>query len=100
MDLIAEHEDWHGWRVSGRWLIHPTGQRIPIERLRGLLWRDELELRRSGYESRRRATQGRTGAAYGPRVKVVVIDLTTLGVSRDTCKNSAQTLFYRPISSA
>lgn len=72
MDLTDE---WHGWRIRGRWLIDPDGQRIPLNRLRGLLWRDELELRRAGYESRKRAEAGRIGAAYRPRVRVVVIDL-------------------------
>lgn len=72
MDLT---DHWQGWRVTGRYLIDPTGQRMTAERLRGLLWRDEMELRLAGYASRRRAEQESRSAKYGPKIKVVVIDL-------------------------
>jgi hypothetical protein len=75
MDLAPDLPEWTGWRITAQYLIAPDGQRITAERLRGLLWRDELELRRAGYASRRRAVQGRSAAAYTPRVRVVVIDL-------------------------
>ncbi|MBE0315027.1 NAD(P)H-dependent oxidoreductase [Xanthomonas citri pv. punicae] len=29
---------WAGWRLAGRDLVAPTGERIPERRLRGLLW--------------------------------------------------------------
>lgn len=35
LDLAAE---WSGWRLRGRWLISPEGDRISPERLRGLLF--------------------------------------------------------------
>lgn len=72
LDLIGE---WYGWRLRGRHLVSPDGERITPERLRGLLWRDGSELRLAGYASRRTAEQAQRAARYGPRVKVVVIDL-------------------------
>ena len=47
---------------------------IAIERLRGLMWRDKMELRLQGYASRRAAEEARR-AAHRPKVKVLVIDL-------------------------
>jgi hypothetical protein len=68
-------DPWTGWRIAGRYLIDPAGQRITPERLRGLLWRDEMELRLAGYASRRRAEAATRSPQYGPKIKVVVIDL-------------------------
>jgi len=65
--------DWYGWRLRGRHFVSPDGQRLTQERLRGLLWRDSMELRLAGYASRRRAEQDR---ASRPTVKVVVVDLS------------------------
>jgi hypothetical protein len=39
IDLAHE---WTGWRLRGRWLISPEGDRITPERLRGLLFREAL----------------------------------------------------------
>lgn len=64
-------EDWLGWRLRGRYLVSPDGQRITRERLVGLLFRDELELRRAGFASRRCAEQNRGHTL----VKVVVVEL-------------------------
>lgn len=75
MDLIDPTGAWDGWRISGRYLIDPSGQKITPGRLRGLLWRDEIELRRAGFASRKRAEAAKHSAQYGPRIKVVVIDL-------------------------
>ncbi|QWF14756.1 DUF3653 domain-containing protein [Lysobacter capsici] len=68
-------EEWSGWRLRGRYLISDDGLRIPIARLRGLLWREKMELRRDGYASRRNAEQARLAAGRQPRIKVIVIDL-------------------------
>lgn len=43
VDLPA---DWAGWRLRGRWLISPDGDRINPERLRGILFRESNEKRR------------------------------------------------------
>lgn len=43
VDLAA---DWAGWRLRGRWLISPDGDRITVERLRGLLFVEVNERRR------------------------------------------------------
>lgn len=38
--------DWAGWRLRGKWLISPEGDRINPLRLRGLLFREANEQRR------------------------------------------------------
>lgn len=63
---------WAGWRMAGRDLVAPDGARINPERLRGLAWRDEMELRRAGFASRRRAEKA---VQHGAKVKVVIVDL-------------------------
>lgn len=80
IDLGEGGSPWYGWRLKGRHLFAPDGSAITPERLRGLIWRDELELRRAGYASRRKAEKGNRGRQYGPRVKVVVIELTDVAV--------------------
>lgn len=40
------HADWSGWRMAGRVLVSPDGERISPERLRGILWRESMERRR------------------------------------------------------
>lgn len=67
--------EWYGWRLRGRHLVSPTGQRITRQRLEGLLWRDELELRRAGYASRRAAEANRQSPQYEQRVRVVIVPL-------------------------
>lgn len=73
MNLDFEDE-WYGWRLRGRHLVSEDGQRMTIERLRGLMWRDKMELRLAGYASRRAAEEAKR-AASRPKVKVLVIDL-------------------------
>lgn len=68
IDLAGQ---WQGWKLRGRELVAPDGQRMSAQRLRGLLWRDEMELRRAGYASRRQAEK----AKQSPKVRVVVVDL-------------------------
>lgn len=34
----ALHGPWEGWRLAGRYIVGPHGNRITPERLRGLLW--------------------------------------------------------------
>lgn len=64
---------WNGWHFSanGRHLVSPERHRITPERLAGILWRDDMELRRAGLRSRREAEKP---VRRGP-VKVVVVDL-------------------------
>lgn len=57
VDLAA---DWAGWRLRGRWLISPEGDRINPERLRGILFREANEKRRH-----------KAGAKAGQRGQVV-----------------------------
>ena len=51
---------WAGWRLAGRDLVSPEGVRIPERRLRGLLWREEAELRRE-QARQRKAKSGHRG---------------------------------------
>lgn len=69
---------WAGWRWtdSGRYLVSPDGDRMTAERLRGLVWRDAMELRRAGYASRRKAEAGKRANQYGAKVKVVIVELS------------------------
>jgi hypothetical protein len=69
--------DWYGWRLRGRHLVSEDGQRMTIERLRGLMWRDKMELRRAGYASRRKAEDAKRMSSKSQLVKVVVVDLGT-----------------------
>lgn len=55
MDLSA---DWAGWRLRGRWLISPDGQRINPLRLRGILFREDGENRVSKATQRKNGLQG------------------------------------------
>lgn len=36
---------WAGWRMAGRVLVSPDGDRISPERLRGILWREAARAR-------------------------------------------------------
>lgn len=69
-------EEWTGWRLRGRHLVSEDGQRMTVERLRGLLWRDTMELRLAGYASRRDAENAKRAASCGPRIKVVIVELS------------------------
>lgn len=73
-EYIPYHRDWEGyrWTDAGKYLISPNGERISAERLKGLLWRDAMELRRAGFASRKSADQNRGKKQL---VKVVVIQL-------------------------
>jgi hypothetical protein len=62
---------WRGWKLRGRHLVSPDGDRLSPERLAGLVWRDSMELRLAGFTSRRKAER----AKQGPTVRVVVVDL-------------------------
>ncbi|GAA5008838.1 hypothetical protein [Pseudoluteimonas lycopersici] len=32
---------WHGWRTAGRYLVAPSGERLTVERVLGLLWAEK-----------------------------------------------------------
>ena len=74
MNLDFEDERY-GWRLRGRHLVSDDGQRMTIERLRGLLWRDKMELRLKGFASRRAAEEARKSDSRRQLVKVVVVQL-------------------------
>lgn len=68
-------DEWYGWRLRGRHLVSPDGQRITRTRLDGLLWRDARELWLAGYASRRTAEAAKVAAGRQRLVKVVMVDL-------------------------
>lgn len=68
---IELHGPWAGWRLAGRDLVAPTGERISERRLRGLIWRQDAEDVRDSARKRRAARE----AQRRQMVKVVVIDL-------------------------
>lgn len=62
---------WAGWRLAGRELISPDGERFTTTRLRGLAFRLEAEDRLQ----RARARNAKRNASRRELVKVVVVDL-------------------------
>ncbi len=77
MSMTHGNHTWTGWRwtENGRYLVSPDGDHMTAERLRGLAWRDAMELRRAGYASRRKAEAGTRARQYGVKVKVVIVEL-------------------------
>ncbi|MFT4197193.1 MAG: hypothetical protein QM601_04675 [Pseudoxanthomonas sp.] len=63
---------WAGWRLAGRDLIGPGGERIPERRLRGLLWSTEA---RDLRDSARARNAARRDARQRQPVKVVIVEL-------------------------
>lgn len=55
---------WTGWRMAGRDLISPDGDRISPERLRGLLWRQQAEAKLAAAQTRRKS--GSAGGSVSP----------------------------------
>lgn len=53
-NLTPLYGPWTGWRMAGRELVSPDGDRISPERLRGLLWRQQAEARLAQVRSRNR----------------------------------------------
>lgn len=41
----ALHGPWKGWRLAGRYLVSPDGDRILPERVRGMLFREKFRAR-------------------------------------------------------
>lgn len=67
----ALHGPWAGWRMAGRELVSPDGDRFSPTRLRGLAWRLEAEQR----AERARARNAKAKSGQRELVKVVVVDL-------------------------
>lgn len=68
---VALTGPWAGWRLAGRDLVAPTGERIPERRLRGLLWRADASDLRDAARTRNAARKARQQSM----VKVVVVNL-------------------------
>lgn len=62
---------WAGWRLAGRDLVAPSGERIPERRLRGLLWHANASDIRDSVRRR----NAKRKAVQQSMVKVVVVDL-------------------------
>lgn len=44
-NYVRLHGPWAGWRLVGRDLVSPEGIRMSAERLKGLAWRQDAEIR-------------------------------------------------------
>jgi len=66
-------DSWPGWRFTpnGRYLVTPDGDQLTPERIRGIAWRESMELRLAGYASRRQAEK----RVRQQMVKVVIVEL-------------------------
>lgn len=73
------HGHWQGWRIAGRCLVAPDGGRIPAERVRGLIFRQEAEERLARARARNEAA--RNTKAQQP-VRVVVVTLAEFQAMR------------------
>lgn len=51
---LSLHGPWAGWRLAGRDLVSPDGERINPQRLRGLLFRQDAEARIATARARER----------------------------------------------
>lgn len=69
------HGPWAGWRLAGRDLVAPSGERIPERRLRGLLWRADATDLRDAARNQNLARKARQQSM----VKVVVVITLALG---------------------
>lgn len=49
---------WQGWRLAGRDLVSPAGERISPERMRGIMWRQQSEARLASARAKREAYEG------------------------------------------
>lgn len=67
----ALHGPWRGWRMAGRHLVSPEGDRFSPERLKGLAFRLEAEQRLEAARARNASRKARQREL----VKVVVVDL-------------------------
>lgn len=74
VNYVPHGDQWNGfyWTEGGRFLVGPDGDQMTAERLKGLMWRDAMELRRAGHASRKAAEKNR---ANRQKVKVIVVDL-------------------------
>ena len=68
VDLTGE---WYGWKQRGRYLVSPEGDKLTLERMKGIAWRLDMEARLSATRARNAA---RKAVSQG-LVKVVVVDL-------------------------
>lgn len=64
--------DWSGWRIRGRFLVSPTGERILPRRLAGILWAEALRAQLPPPDQATRAARGANasglrGGRDGPR---------------------------------
>lgn len=61
---------WKGWRLAGRCLVTPEGLKLPVERVKGLAWRQDAEDRLARAKARNAARSDEKQL-----VKVVVVTL-------------------------
>ena len=62
------HKDWEGWRMAGKELVSPKGERISPSRLEGLIWSTRAD-------DIRQSARIRKSKRQQSLVKVVVVQL-------------------------
>ncbi|MFA5589719.1 MAG: DUF3653 domain-containing protein [Lysobacteraceae bacterium] len=70
---------WKGWRIAGRVLVTPQGLRLPVERVKGLAWRQDAEDHLTKIKAANRARERSTENQH---VKVVVVTLAEFRAQR------------------
>lgn len=68
IDLDGE---WYGWKQRGRYLVSPEGDKLTLERMKGIAWRLHMEERLTACRARNASRK----AVRQQLVKVVVLDL-------------------------
>lgn len=71
---------WKGWRIAGRVLITPQGLRLPVERVKGIAWRQDAEDHLAKIKAANRA---RAHGSESQMVKVVVVTLAEFRSERN-----------------
>ncbi|HVK51885.1 MAG TPA: DUF3653 domain-containing protein [Pseudoxanthomonas sp.] len=68
LDLDGE---WYGWKQRGRYLVSPEGDKLTLERMKGIVWRLEME---ANVAKARNARKQKNEIQRGQH-KVVIVDL-------------------------
>lgn len=55
--------------MAGKYLVGPTGERITLERLEGIIWRQKSEARRDAARARRSVKSGQHGIVTVLRIR-------------------------------
>ena len=65
---VELHQEWRGWRMAGKELVSPKGDRLSPRRIQGMIWSQKMD------EARQSARVNKTKREQS-LVKVVVVQL-------------------------